>query len=77
VAVLKKSVAFDEKVGREALAVAGEGGFSAFVNEAVALRLQRMRIQALFNAWDAEFGPVPDEVQREVEAEWAAFDAGR
>lgn len=75
--VLKKSVAFDEKVGREAVEVAGEGGFSRFVNDAVAWRLQQIRLQTLFDEWDQELGPVPDEVRREVAAQWADFDANR
>ena len=76
-AVLKKSVAFDEKVGREALEVAGEGGFSRFVNDAVAQRLQQIRIKTLLAEMDAEFGPVPEEIRREVAAEWDAIDTAR
>jgi hypothetical protein len=77
VAVLKKSVAFDERVGREALEVAGEGGFSRFVNDAVAWQLQRIRLAALFDEWDQESGPVPEDVRQEVAVQWVEFDAAR
>lgn len=75
--VLKKSVAFDEKVGREAIEVAGEGGFSRFVNDAVAWQLQRLRLAALFDEWNEAFGPVPEDARQEVAAQWAEFDAKR
>jgi hypothetical protein len=68
--VLKKSVAFEESVGREALARAGERGFSRFVNDAVAQRLQALRIAELLADLEAEHGPVPAEVAAAVEAEW-------
>jgi hypothetical protein len=71
-AVLKKSVAFEEAVGREALERAGERGFSRFVNDAVAQRLQTLRILDLLAAMDAEHGPVPLEIASAVEAEWDA-----
>lgn len=70
--VLKKSVAFDDAVGREALQRAGERGFSRFVNDAVAQRLQAIRIAELLEALDAEEGPVAAEVTASVEAEWDA-----
>ncbi len=69
-AVLKKSVAFEETVGREALERAGERGFSRFVNDAVAQRLQALRVLDLLAVMDAEHGPVPPEIGLAVEAEW-------
>lgn len=76
-AVVKKSVAFEESVAREAIEIAGEGNFSAFVNELVAARLQQIRIRKLLDEMDAEFGPVPEEIRREVTAQWAEIDAKR
>jgi hypothetical protein len=75
--VLKKSVAFDEAVGREALERAGERGFSRFVNDAVAQRLQALRIAELLADMDAELGPAPSEVTAAVEAEWDAASRPR
>jgi hypothetical protein len=71
-AVIKKSVAFDEAVGREALKRAGERGFSRFVNDAVARRLQALRVAELLSQLDGELGPVPPDVIADVEAEWDA-----
>lgn len=69
---MKKSVAFDPSVGEEALAVAGERGFSRFVNDAVAQRLQAMRIEQLYADFTRRHGPVAEDVRREVAAEWDA-----
>lgn len=69
-AVLKKSVAFDAAVGREALAVAGERGFSRFVNDAVAQRLQAIRIEGGYAEFVRKHGPVPDEIRRAVGEQW-------
>jgi hypothetical protein len=69
--VLKKSVAFDEAVGLEALDQAGERGFSRFVNESVAQRLQAIRIQELLNEFESEHGRVSEAIQQAVEVEWA------
>jgi len=71
-AVVKKSVAFDEKVVKQAIEKAGERGFSRYVNDAVAQRLQAERIYAFYDQFVAEHGPVPDDIVREVEEEWAA-----
>ena len=68
--VTKKSVAFDETVAREAVERAGERGFSRFVNDAVAQRLQALRIAELLAELDEELGAVPPEVAAAVELEW-------
>jgi hypothetical protein len=70
VAVVKKSVAFDEAVGREALERAGERGFSRLVNDAVAQRLQALRIAEMYEEYRISAGPVSDEVIESVRAEW-------
>lgn len=69
-ATTKRSVAFDPAVAAEALALAGERGFSRFVNDAVAQRLQAIRIEALYAEFVERTGPVPDDVRREVAAAW-------
>lgn len=73
-AVVKKSVAFDENVAREAMALAGEGNFSAFVNGVVAQRLQRARIKRMLDEMEAEFGPIPEEVRAEARRQWDEID---
>ena len=69
-ATMKRSVAFDPAVAAEALAIAGARGFSRFVNDAVAQRLQAIRIEAHYVELVERRGPVPDDVRREVAAEW-------
>jgi hypothetical protein len=73
-AVMKKSVAFEESVAREAMEVAGEGNFSAFVNDSVAQRLQRIRIKQLLDETAEEFGPIPVEVRAEARRQWDEID---
>jgi hypothetical protein len=71
-AVLKKSVAFDAAVGREALERAGERGFSRLVNDAVAQRLQALRIAELFVDFESRHGPVSEATRRQVADEWSS-----
>ena len=68
--VMKKSVGFDAAVALEALERAGERGFSRFVNEAVAQRLQALRIAELYAEFEVRQGPMTEVVRREVAAEW-------
>ena len=76
-AVSKKSVAFDEEVAREAEERAGERGFSRFVNDAVAQRLQAIRIAELYAEYETRNGPVAESTRADVTAEWEAASSGR
>ena len=76
-AVSKKSVAFDEEVAREAEERAGERGFSRFVNDAVAQRLQAIRVAELYAEYETRNGPVPQATRNGVTAEWEAASSGR
>ena len=76
-AVSKKSVAFDEDVAREAEERAGERGFSRFVNDAVAQRLQAIRVAELYAEYETRSGPVPEATRNDVAAEWEAASSGR
>ena len=51
-------------------ALVGPRGFSAFVSDAVRVRLQRYRIEKLLAELDDEYGAVPPDVQREVDRKW-------
>lgn len=64
----KVSVTLDPKVAAELREVAGPRGVSSFVNEAVRQQLQARRVQKLLAEMDDEFGPVPEDVVREIEA---------
>lgn len=71
----KLSVTLDPKVAAELRAVAGSRGVSSFVNEAVRQQLQARRVQRLLDEMDDEFGPVSEDVVREIEAiAWPALD---
>ena len=55
----------------EAKARVGEGGFSRYLDEALARQLQFDRLADLEEHLAQEFGPIPAEVQRQVdEMEW-------
>lgn len=71
----KLSVTLDPKTAAELREVAGARGVSAFINEAVLRQLQARRVQRLLDEMDDEFGPVCEDVARDVEAvEWPAAD---
>jgi hypothetical protein len=65
----------DPKVAAELRLVAGSRGVSSFVNDAVRQRLQARRLQRLLDDMDDEFGPISDEVAREVDTvTWPMVD---
>ena len=66
---IKVSTTLDAASVAEAKARVGERGFSRFLNEALAMRLQRVRLEELLAEMDEEFGPVPEEVLRRIEVE--------
>jgi hypothetical protein len=72
VAVEKVSLSLDPDVVAEARELAGRGGLSALVNEALRVRLQQVRVSRLLDEMDAEYGPVADHVTEEVSREWPA-----
>lgn len=48
---------------------------SSFVNEAIHQQLQARRVQCLLDQMDQEFGSVPEDVVREIEAiAWPSVD---
>ncbi len=55
----------------EAKARVGERGFSRFLDESLAMRLQWARLEDLERDLTEEFGPIPEGSRRRVEAmEW-------
>lgn len=52
----------------------GEREFSAYITEAAARRYQQERLTEFLDEMDAEHGPVPVDVEREVASWWP--DAG-
>jgi hypothetical protein len=65
---IRITITLEDKVADELKRVAGPRGISAFVNDAVKRRLQAVRLQKMLDEMDEEFGPVPEQVQKEVDA---------
>ena len=66
----KVSVTLDADVVAAIKTEVGEGGFSAYLNDALVRHRQHQRLRRLLRALDEEFGPVPDDVQQQVAREW-------
>jgi hypothetical protein len=64
----KLSVTLEPKVADELRKVAGPRGISAFVNEAVRQQLQAHRVRRMLDRMEREAGPIPDDVQHQVDA---------
>ena len=73
----KVSVTMPTSAVKEVKAITGHRGFSAFIGEAVELRLQRMRIERYLDELDQEYGPIPEEVQRRFEERWREVEGSR
>lgn len=64
---VKRSVSIDADVETEALEIIGERGFSGYVNEALRRENQRQRVLARVARYEAEHGPIPDELQAKAD----------
>ena len=68
---VKVSTTLDAARVAEAKARVGERGFLRFLDESSAMRLQWARLEDLERELAEEFGPIPDESRRQIEAmEW-------
>ncbi len=68
---IKVSTTLDADAVREAKGRVGERGFSRFLNESLTMRLQWARLEDLERELADEFGPIPADSRRRVEAmEW-------
>ncbi len=67
-AMKKVSVTLDADLVAEIKAEVGERGFSRYLNEALARRRQRERLEQLERELADEFGPIPDEARRWAES---------
>lgn len=70
---VRKTITLARKHADAISALVGEGEFSAFVDEAIADRLQHLRIDEWLAQREAEFGPIPPEARRKANQTWAAF----
>ncbi len=67
-AMKKVSVTLDADLVAEIKTQVGERGFSSYLNETLALRRQRERLERLERDLAQEFGPIPDEARRWAES---------
>ena len=67
-AMKKVSVTLDADLVAEIKTELGERGFSRYVNDTLALRMQQRRLEQLEQELEQEYGPIPDEVQREIDS---------
>ena len=68
---IKVSTTLDAGRVAEAKARVGERGFSRFLDESLAMRLQWARLEDLERDLAGEFGPIPEASRRRIEAlEW-------
>jgi predicted anti-sigma-YlaC factor YlaD len=68
---VKVSTTLDAASVAEAKARVGERGFSRFLNESLAMRLQWARLEELLAEMADEAGPIPEESRRVIEGqEW-------
>ena len=68
---VKVSTTLDADRVAEANARVGERGFSRFLDESLAMRLQWARLEDLERELTEEFGPIGEESRRRIEAmEW-------
>jgi hypothetical protein len=68
--VVRRSVSLDPALDKLAHDLVGDTNFSAFVNEAVRQRVQRMQMLKLLGDLDREFGPVGEKEQKKAEELW-------
>jgi uncharacterized protein (DUF169 family) len=68
---VKVSATLDAQNVAEAKARVGERRFSGFLDESLAMRLQWARLEDLEQELETEFGPIPEDSRRRIEAmEW-------
>ena len=68
---VKVSTTLDAERVAEAKARVGDRGFSRFLDESLAMRLQWARLEDVERELAEDFGPIPEESRRTVEAmEW-------
>lgn len=68
---VKISATLDAERVAEAKRRVGERGFSRFLDESLAMRLQASRLEDLETDLSAEFGPISDAARRRVDTiEW-------
>jgi hypothetical protein len=66
----KVSLTLEAELLAQAREVAGRRGLSAFVNDALRIKLQHERLRRLLDQMDVEFGPVPERELARARKQW-------
>jgi hypothetical protein len=72
--VRKVSVSMPEELADAVRARTGAGGFSRYVTEAVSHEIRHDLLGELIDEYEAEHGPIPEELVREALREWPDYE---
>jgi hypothetical protein len=72
--VKKVSVSMPEDLTEAVRARTGAGGFSRYVTEAVSREIRHDLLGDLLDEFEAEHGPVPEELVEQARREWPDYD---
>jgi hypothetical protein len=72
--VRKVSVSMPEELADAVRARTGAGGFSRYVSEAVQEQVRLDLLDDLIAGFEAEHGPIPEELVREAMREWPDYE---
>jgi hypothetical protein len=68
--IVRRSITLDAELDREAHALVGEGGFSAFVADALRSRVQCEKMVRFLDTLDEEYGPPSSGDMAKAEEKW-------
>jgi hypothetical protein len=72
--VRKVSVSMPEELADAVRARTGAGGFSRYVTEAVSREIRHDLLGELLDEFEAEYGPIPEELIEQARREWPDYD---
>jgi hypothetical protein len=72
--VKKVSVSMPEELTEAVRARTGPGGFSRYVTEAVSREISHDLLGELLDEFEAEHGPIPEELVEQARREWPDYD---
>jgi hypothetical protein len=72
--VRKVSVSMPEELTEAVRARTGPGGFSRYVTEAVSREISHDLLGELLDEFEAEHGPIPEELVEQARREWPDYD---
>ncbi len=72
--VRKVSVSMPEELADAVRARTGAGGFSRYVTEAVSREIRHDLLGELLDEFEAEYGPIPEELIEQARREWPDYE---